>query len=586
MTTWYVYDELNRLLAVSESASNKLDYASISVLLQASSAPNDPSALGSMAPLVSWTHAFAYDQIGNMTWNSDVGTYSYTDHQPHAVSVAGSKQYFYDANGNVSRTRGRELEFDYEDRLKTVENGLKRTHFKYDYQNERVERDSWSTRTVYMSELYDCRANYLRFSTHCYKNILVGGAVIAKVDEKGRSYYFHSNYLGSIISITDHSGREAARLTYEPFGAEKGQGKFPFNYRFTGQYYDDGADLYFYKSRFYDPRLARFVSPDPVVPVIGNPQTLNRYTYGANNPINYVDPDGHFAWFIPIIAGAVLGGVNAGVHHGNILTGMAQGAIAGAFISGAGAIAPAGGGLGAVGVYSAAGAGAGATNAALWGGDIGKAALYGAVFGAVGYETSTLGQLNIFGNSTVLGGTANYITTAAIRNSIMTGAIASYQGRDVGKAMLEGAMNGAISSAANTVIGHALGIILAGTGEGSWYTDSQGHQAFIYLHGKGMGAITFGNVIVGDAGFLAAQREDGYLNLDHEFSHVEQGMTLSVGYLFNPSPSNFFTFFGAHPWAMASSVAISGIGSGFSQVYTHRYDVLECYWMEVPDCSN
>ncbi|MBU0491819.1 MAG: RHS repeat-associated core domain-containing protein, partial [Chloroflexi bacterium] len=47
------------------------------------------------------------------------------------------------------------------------------------------------------------------------------------------------------------------------------------------------------RGRRYDPLLGRFVSADTVVPSPGNPQAFNRYSYCYNNPLRFVDPDGH-----------------------------------------------------------------------------------------------------------------------------------------------------------------------------------------------------------------------------------------------------------------------------------------------------
>jgi Bacterial toxin 44 len=46
-------------------------------------------------------------------------------------------------------------------------------------------------------------------------------------------------------------------------------------------------------SRWYDPDLGRFTQPDTIVPGAGNPQSLNRYAYVHNNPLNLLDPSGH-----------------------------------------------------------------------------------------------------------------------------------------------------------------------------------------------------------------------------------------------------------------------------------------------------
>jgi RHS repeat-associated protein len=48
-----------------------------------------------------------------------------------------------------------------------------------------------------------------------------------------------------------------------------------------------------YNARYYDPGLGRFVSADTVMPEVGNPQVLNRYSYVLNRPLQGGDPTGH-----------------------------------------------------------------------------------------------------------------------------------------------------------------------------------------------------------------------------------------------------------------------------------------------------
>ena len=66
--------------------------------------------------------------------------------------------------------------------------------------------------------------------------------------------------------------------------------------------------LMFYNARYYDPLLRRFISPDTIVPDSGNPQSLNRYSYVRNNPVNRADPSGHFDYATPKIDGGVRAG--------------------------------------------------------------------------------------------------------------------------------------------------------------------------------------------------------------------------------------------------------------------------------------
>ncbi|MHB8525864.1 MAG: RHS repeat-associated core domain-containing protein [Candidatus Acidiferrales bacterium] len=55
---------------------------------------------------------------------------------------------------------------------------------------------------------------------------------------------------------------------------------------------DQETGLYYAMARYYNPRLGRFMTPDPLMGDIRNPQTLNRYAYVANNPLNLIDPSG------------------------------------------------------------------------------------------------------------------------------------------------------------------------------------------------------------------------------------------------------------------------------------------------------
>jgi RHS repeat-associated protein len=67
-------------------------------------------------------------------------------------------------------------------------------------------------------------------------------------------------------------------------------------YKFTGKERDSESGLDYFGARFYGSNTGRFMSPD--LPFydgdLGNPQKLNLYTYGGNNPLNSIDPDGHF----------------------------------------------------------------------------------------------------------------------------------------------------------------------------------------------------------------------------------------------------------------------------------------------------
>src|SRR5207302_10181408 len=64
---------------------------------------------------------------------------------------------------------------------------------------------------------------------------------------------------------------------------------------YTGHNTIGATELIDMLARDYDPRLGRMLSADTIIPEVGNPQALNRYSYVYNNPVSYTDPSGHAA---------------------------------------------------------------------------------------------------------------------------------------------------------------------------------------------------------------------------------------------------------------------------------------------------
>jgi len=62
---------------------------------------------------------------------------------------------------------------------------------------------------------------------------------------------------------------------------------------FTGHEHIDLFELVNMDGRVYDPRLGRFLSPDPYVQDPTYSQSLNRYSYCVNNPLVFYDPSGY-----------------------------------------------------------------------------------------------------------------------------------------------------------------------------------------------------------------------------------------------------------------------------------------------------
>ena len=97
--------------------------------------------------------------------------------------------------------------------------------------------------------------------------------------------------------FTDDTGAAVYEASYDSWGNVRAStGTADTDRLYTGQRFDSATGLYYYNARYYDPTLARFISPDTIVPGVGDPQAWNRYAYVLGNPLRYTDPSGHCMW--------------------------------------------------------------------------------------------------------------------------------------------------------------------------------------------------------------------------------------------------------------------------------------------------
>ena len=100
--------------------------------------------------------------------------------------------------------------------------------------------------------------------------------------------WYHADERGSIVgqSGDDGTGLGPGGSAFDEYGIGPGTSRF----RYTGQYWL-GDDFHYYRARIYDPRLGRFLQPDP----IGYGDGMNMYAYVGGDPVNFTDPSGHCA---------------------------------------------------------------------------------------------------------------------------------------------------------------------------------------------------------------------------------------------------------------------------------------------------
>jgi RHS repeat-associated protein len=111
-------------------------------------------------------------------------------------------------------------------------------------------------------------------------------------------YYFHTNGIGSVTAITDANGDLVERISYDTFGMPTftdaagevvSKSTISNTLLFHGRRYDAETNLYYFRARYYDPIMGRFLQTDPM----GYADSMNLYQGFNMNPINFVDPFGN-----------------------------------------------------------------------------------------------------------------------------------------------------------------------------------------------------------------------------------------------------------------------------------------------------
>jgi RHS repeat-associated protein len=176
----------------------------------------------------------------------------------------------------------RTFAWDARDRLLATQTDTERTAFAYDPLGRRLAREHDGQLTLFGHDVAEVAEDVAADRTQTYLHgptpdeLLVAGEAAALTD-----------VLGSVLRLVDRDGAVQAALAYEPFGRAVATGPTPVRYGFTGRERESG-DLYYYRARYYDAALGRFISEDP----LGISAGVNPYVYAFNDPVNLTDPSG------------------------------------------------------------------------------------------------------------------------------------------------------------------------------------------------------------------------------------------------------------------------------------------------------
>lgn len=211
------------------------------------------------------------------------------------VTATTSLTYDYDANGNLISGEGKYYEYNDANQLVRVKygdvNGPVLAGYVYDYTGQRIKKVENGVTTYYIGKHFETQTDGSNTQNPSY--YFANGERVAKKDALGNMAYYHSDHLGGTNVVTDSSGNLVERIKYYPFGEIREGGNE--KYSFTGKEKDKQTDFYYFEARYYNPEFKHFTQAGTVIQNLYDPQNLNRYSYVRNNPINTIDPSGHFS---------------------------------------------------------------------------------------------------------------------------------------------------------------------------------------------------------------------------------------------------------------------------------------------------
>lgn len=203
-------------------------------------------------------------------------------------------------------------------------------YYEYDYQGRRTKKIIGFDTAKYCYDGANLIAEY-NGSDNLLRKYIHGPGIdepimMIDVEHSGNRYYYHHDGLGSVVALSNNSGSVIAMTgvegdviesyhydvfgqpnIYNSYGELIDYSEYGNRFMFTGREYENfvyySPSLYYYRARYYNPTIGRFLSPDP----IGYADSMNLYQYCLNNPVNGVDPLGLFRFGVRDLGGTFRG---------------------------------------------------------------------------------------------------------------------------------------------------------------------------------------------------------------------------------------------------------------------------------------
>jgi RHS repeat-associated protein len=301
----YKYDSSGRVTKLTYPTGMHCDYkydATGRILSKYTRYNNDTILYGQ-------SFAYFHDSVIELRWGSypkEVASENVTNSYRADDAFTGNAilHYVNDNNGNRTKEiKGTDtIAYTYSiDQLllSSTASGVN-TIYGYDALGHRVKRKAGSDETRYVLGLNGPLSLVLQTTNsggNVKANYIYGLGLLEQIDSNGNELFYHFDSRHNTIAITDKEDSVKATYAYLLYGTlanKTGNINQPFT--FLGEFgvEQETNSIYYIRARYYDAASGRFLSKDPLFGDGFEPQTLNRYIYALNSPLEMYDITGLF----------------------------------------------------------------------------------------------------------------------------------------------------------------------------------------------------------------------------------------------------------------------------------------------------
>lgn len=227
-----------------------------------------------------------FDYSNRASINEDDYTYNLNRNE---ILTGGGKNFTHDNNGNMKTVAGaRSLTYtwDAHDMLTSVSGDFSATYVYDGLGNRRAATRNGAT-TKYVLDILGMSRILMDLdaSGNAQNYYLYGLGMIGRIKPNGDTRYYHYDFRGSTVAMTDEAGTITHQYAYDEYGETlqlQEEDHNPFQYVGGFGVMQENDHLLFMRARFYDVEIGRFLSEDPI-------WSDNLYAYVGGNPVTRFD---------------------------------------------------------------------------------------------------------------------------------------------------------------------------------------------------------------------------------------------------------------------------------------------------------